>query len=109
MTTNGLTIENGVLTKCDKSFRGALNIPDGVTSIGDSAFAGCTGLTSVTIGKGVTCIGASVFNGCCSLERMIIPFVGVTKENGMFYENFGLLFGDNNNDVPGSLREVIIT
>ena len=40
---------------------------------------------------------------------MIIPFVGLTKEHGMFYEDFGLLFGDNNNDVPGSLREVIIT
>ena len=31
-----------------------LVIPEGVTSIGSSAFKGCNGLTSITIGKSVT-------------------------------------------------------
>ena len=35
-----------------------------VTSIGSSAFDGCSGLTSVTIPEGVTSIGSSAFDGC---------------------------------------------
>jgi hypothetical protein len=45
-----------------------LIIPNSVTSIGDYAFYGCSGLTSVTIPNSVTRIGASAFalhhNGC---------------------------------------------
>ena len=55
-----------------------LTIPstiDGVaiTSIGEGAFAGCTGLTSVTIGNGVTSIGRSAFSGCTNLTSVTIP------------------------------------
>ena len=41
-----------------------------VTSIGGSAFYGCSSLTSVTIGNGVTSIGESAFSGCSSLKRV---------------------------------------
>ena len=40
------------------------SVPYSVTSIGDGAFAGCTGLTSVTIPNSVTSIGKDAFNGC---------------------------------------------
>ena len=40
------------------------------TSIGDYAFYGCTGLTSVTIGNGVTSIGEYAFYGCSSLASV---------------------------------------
>lgn len=43
------------------------------TTIGDSAFSGCTRLTSCTIGSGVTSIGGSAFNGCRSLSSVTIP------------------------------------
>jgi hypothetical protein len=39
-------------------------IPDSVTSIGDVAFYGCTGLTSITIPDSVTSIGNGAFSGC---------------------------------------------
>lgn len=41
-----------------------------VTSIGDWAFNGCSGLTSVTIGNGVTSIGSYAFEVCSKLKRI---------------------------------------
>ena len=41
-----------------------LVIPESVTSIGSSAFFGCTGLTSITIPESVTNIGKHAFEGC---------------------------------------------
>ena len=48
-------------------------IPDSVTSIGDYAFSDCTGLTSVSIGNAVTRIGDSAFDGCIGLTSITIP------------------------------------
>ncbi len=55
-----------------------LVIPEGVTSIGDYAFYGCTSLTSVTIGSGVTSIGDYAFYYCTSLTSVTIGS-GVTN------------------------------
>ena len=51
----------------------SLTIPSGVTSIGGSAFYGCSGLTSLTIPSSVTSIGYSAFEGCSGLTSLIIP------------------------------------
>ena len=50
-----------------------LIIPDGVTSIGDYAFEGCTSLTSIMIPDSVTSIGDYAFEGCTSLTSIVIP------------------------------------
>ena len=39
-------------------------LEDGTLGIGNYAFSGCSGLTSITIGNGVTSIGYSAFGGC---------------------------------------------
>jgi hypothetical protein len=48
-------------------------IPDNVTSIGDSAFWGCTSLQSIVIPNSVTNIGHWAFWSCESLQSISIP------------------------------------
>ena len=43
------------------------------TSIGSSAFRGCTSVTSVVIGDSVTSIGSNAFYDCTSLTSVVIP------------------------------------
>ena len=48
-------------------------IPSSVTSIGDSAFAGCSSLSNIAIPSSVNSIGDWAFSGCSSLEYISIP------------------------------------
>ena len=48
-------------------------IPQGITSIGDSAFRSCSFLSSVTIPDSVISIGALAFYNCASLDNITIP------------------------------------
>ena len=50
-----------------------ISLPDGMTSIGDKAFSGCSALTQVTIPDGVTSIGFDAFDNCYALTQVDIP------------------------------------
>ena len=70
------------LSSINKKYSGNIEIPQqvtyngkkyDVTSIGNSAFSNCTGLTSVTIPNTVISIGNSAFENCNGLTSITIP------------------------------------
>ena len=78
-----IVIEEGVTSIGNSAFaycRGliSITIPDSVTSIGEWAFDGCTSLPSITISSSVTSIEFGTFKDCSSLTSITIPD-GVTS------------------------------
>ena len=87
-----------VVTGGNNSYSGDVAIPEEVTymnrtrkvtSIGQSAFYYCTGLTSVTIPGSVTSIGRFAFAECYALTSITIPSSVTSIEFGTF-NNSGL-------------------
>ena len=63
-----MTAENKLVVGCKNTV-----IPSTVTTIGDAAFHGCSGLTAITIPEGVTTIEAGAFGWCTGLTAVSIP------------------------------------
>ena len=77
-------------------------IENGVTSIGDSAFKGCSSLTSIEIPSSVTSIGGYVFYDCSSLTSIEIPS-SVTSIGGyVFYDCSSL----TSIEIPNSVTSI---
>ena len=67
----------------------SINIPESVTSIGDWAFYECKGLTSVTIPNSVTSIGNHAFYYCTSLTSVTLNINRICSKD--YSENNGLV------------------
>ena len=65
-------------------------IPSSVTSIGNYAFSGCTGLTSITIPSSVTSIEYRAFRGCTGLTSITIPSSVTSIGSAAFIDCTGL-------------------
>ena len=65
--TNGLTVKRYLGSETE------VTVPDGVDSIGDSAFYGCKGLTKLALPQGLKEIGVNAFLGCEGLSYIDIP------------------------------------
>ena len=92
ITESGIYIKDNALVK----YRGketTYSIPNSVTSIGEYAFSGCTGLTSITIPNSVRDIGAKAFDGCklssITVKAKVVPKLHESSD-GHEYKAFSL-------------------
>lgn len=78
-----------------------LTIPDGISSLGQYCFAGCTQLGEVVLPRGVTTLGNYVFDGATNLARINIP-EGVTAMPGWGFRNTAI--GDI--EIPSTIKSM---
>lgn len=92
---SGLTsIADSVFFRC--SGLTSITIGNGVTSIGYDAFAYCSGLTSITIPNSVTSIGDDAFFVCSSLTSVTIPDSITTIDRYAFSGCNNLAYNEEN-------------
>ena len=91
------TETNTLVSGCKSSI-----IPNSVTSIGESAFYDCSGLTSIEIPNSVTSIGESAFYDCSDLTSIEIPN-SVTSIGNSAFSNCSSL---TSIEIPNSVTSI---
>lgn len=94
-----VSIENSAFYGC--SSLSSISIPNTVNSIGEAAFKNCSSLANINIPNTITSIQASTFANCTSLINLIIPNT-VTTINAYAFENSSI----ENLFIPNSITTV---
>ncbi len=90
----------------------SIEIPNSVTSIGNSAFFDCSGLTSIEIPNSVTSIGEIAFYYCSSLERIVVENGNTVYDSRnncnaiIETQTNTLLYGCMNTIIPNSVTSI---
>ena len=100
-------IPNSVTNIGNSAFSGcsgltSVEIPNSVTSIGSYAFSGCKGLTSIEIPNSVTSIGSSAFNGCSGLTSVVIG----NSVTSIGSSAFSYCYGLTSIEIPNSVTSI---
>ena len=88
-------LRDGMTSINDLAFYGCtglteITIPSSVKTIGNQAFSGCTGLSKITMSSNVTSVGHGIFSGCTGLTEVIISSSLSTIGGSMFSGCTGL-------------------
>lgn len=79
---------------CPRGIQGAITLPNGITSIADSAFYDCDKITSVFIPESVTDISSWAFSYCRNLHE-----IQVADSNNVFSSIDGVLYSKDNTQL----------
>lgn len=86
---NRIVVKEGVTTVGELAFYGCstavrASLPSSVTAIGDRAFKNCTSMTYVNLPEGLVSIGEAAFESCTALNGILLPESLRTIENYAF-------------------------
>ena len=80
----------------------SVTLPSSLTSIGNSAFDGCSGLTSLTLPSSLTSIGYMAFFGCSGLTSVTLP----SRLTTIGDDAFGRCYSLTSVTLPSSLTSI---
>ncbi len=111
-TLETVTIPSSVTTIGDGAFRNLAGLRtvnlsgNGLTSIGDMAFSGCTALESFEMPNSVTTMGESAFEGCSSLTTLTLSNHLQNVPTRAFWQCSNLGSTGSVLDIPASVTEI---
>lgn len=89
LALNSVSFGNGVTSISDEMFYGctalaSIEFPESVESVGAFVFVGCTGLDNVVLPSSVNSIGKQAFDGCTGLKEISLPASLSSLSVGLF-------------------------